>query len=94
MLIDYIYIFYTIWERHLTMVDKVLHCLEDNGFTMNSLKCKCTVKETNWLGYWLTPMGLKPLEKKVDTILDKISKSGYDSLTAAEKAILFDASKK
>ena len=33
-------------------------------------------------------------QKKVDTILDKISKSGYDSLTADEKAILFDASKK
>lgn len=33
-------------------------------------------------------------QKKVDIILDKISKSGYDSLTADEKAILFDASKK
>jgi len=33
-------------------------------------------------------------QKKVDIILDKISKSGYDSLSADEKAILFDASKK
>ena len=33
-------------------------------------------------------------QKKVDAILDKISKSGYDSLSAEEKAILFDASKK
>jgi membrane associated rhomboid family serine protease len=33
-------------------------------------------------------------QKKVDAILDKISKSGYDSLTADEKAILFDESKK
>ena len=33
-------------------------------------------------------------QKKVDLILDKISKSGYDSLSAEEKAILFDASKK
>jgi len=33
-------------------------------------------------------------QKKIDQILDKISKSGYDSLTAEEKAILFDASKK
>ena len=33
-------------------------------------------------------------QKKVDAILDKISKSGYDSLTGEEKAILFDASKK
>lgn len=33
-------------------------------------------------------------QKQVDLILEKISKSGYDSLTAKEKAILFDASKK
>ena len=36
----------------------------------------------------------KANQKRVDAILDKISKSGYDSLTAEEKAILFDASKK
>ena len=33
-------------------------------------------------------------QKRVDAILDKISKSGYDSLSGEEKAILFDASKK
>lgn len=33
-------------------------------------------------------------QKRVDAILDKIAKSGYDSLSADEKAILFDASKK
>jgi len=33
-------------------------------------------------------------QKKVDAILDKIAKSGYDSLSKDEKAFLFDASKK
>lgn len=33
-------------------------------------------------------------QKRIDVVLDKISKSGYDSLSADEKAILFDASKK
>lgn len=32
-------------------------------------------------------------QKKIDTILDKISKSGYDSLTKAEKEFLFKAGK-
>jgi membrane associated rhomboid family serine protease len=36
----------------------------------------------------------KSNQQAVDAILDKIKKSGYDSLTGAEKAILFDASKK
>lgn len=36
----------------------------------------------------------KANQQKIDAILDKIAKSGYDSLTGEEKAILFDASKK
>jgi len=33
-------------------------------------------------------------QEKIDTILDKIKKSGYESLSAAEKEFLFNASKK
>ncbi|NCP89171.1 MAG: rhomboid family intramembrane serine protease, partial [Flavobacteriales bacterium] len=32
-------------------------------------------------------------QKKIDVILDKISKSGYDSLTSEEKEFLFKAGK-
>ena len=32
-------------------------------------------------------------QKKIDVILDKISKSGYDSLTSEEKEFLFRAGK-
>jgi hypothetical protein len=33
------------------------------------------------------------VQKKIDSILDKISKSGYDSLTKEEKETLFKAGK-
>ncbi len=36
----------------------------------------------------------KANQEKIDEILDKISKSGYDSLSKDEKAILFDAGRK
>ena len=67
--IDDIEIFDTTGEDHVTYLREVLLCLENAGFTINPLKCEFAVKETDWLGLWLTPTpGVKPWQKKIAAI--------------------------
>eukprot|EP00957_Ditylum_brightwellii_P029896 2262007-Ditylum_brightwellii.AAC.1 len=45
------------FEDHMKLVGMVLKHLEDNGMKINPLKCKWGVKETDFLGHWITPEG-------------------------------------
>ena len=67
--IDDIGVFTNSWEEHMKVLRIVLQKLQENGFTINPLKCEWSVKETDWLGFWLTPNGVKPWRKKIDAIL-------------------------
>jgi hypothetical protein len=57
------------WDHHVNLIATILRSLHENGFTINLLKCEWAVKETDWLGYWLTPQGLKPWKQKIDAIV-------------------------
>ena len=67
--IDGVGIFTNSWGDHIKSLDAILQQLRENGFTTNPLKCGWAVKGTDWLGYWLTPIGLKPWIKKINAIL-------------------------
>ena len=74
--IDDIAIFSKNYDEHMDKVNTVLQRLEATGFKINPLKCEWCVAETDFLGYWLTPDGIKPWKKKVETIL-KMKRPSY-----------------
>ena len=69
MYIDDLAAFLDSWDAHLVLLEKVLTILQDKGFAVNPLKCEWGIQETDFLGHWLMPQGVKPWRKKIDAIL-------------------------
>ncbi len=64
------------WQQYLKKLDVILHCLKMNGFTVNPLKCEWYMQETDFLGFWMTPTGIKPWKKRAEAVL--VRKRGRD----------------
>src|SRR5210317_1926098 len=67
--IDDIKIFSNSYEEHMQVIKEVVQRLQTAGFKINPLECEWCVKETDFLGHWMTPEGIKPWRKKIDAVL-------------------------
>ena len=56
------------FENHLLEVDTVLTRLQKVGLKVNINKSFFARHELEYLGYWITREGIKPLTKKVEAI--------------------------
>ena len=56
------------YEDHLEKVDATLHKLQEAGLKVNAPKSFFARAEIEYLGYWITRNGIKPLTKKVEAI--------------------------
>ena len=66
---DDIAIFSDSWKEHVSMIDQVCKRLNEAGFKVNPNKCFWAKQEVPFLGYLMTPDGLKPLKSKINAIM-------------------------
>jgi hypothetical protein len=57
-------------EDHLQVLDQVLQCLQQNSLKINLDICFFGNKEVSYLGFTLTPDGIKPGKRKFRAIKD------------------------
>ena len=65
---DILYIIKEGFDDHLTNLRKVFQRLKNAGLKINLPKCEFSTQGLEYLGYWLTPHGIQPLEKKIEAI--------------------------
>lgn len=57
-------------QEHLQHLEEVFRRLEQNGLTLNPEKCEFGQPEIDFLGYHITPEGIKPQTCKVEAIMN------------------------
>ena len=66
-------------EEHLSHLEQVLTRLSKAGLKVNAVKSFFGRTELEYLGYWITQNGVKPLNKKVEAITNLSSAPNYRS---------------
>jgi hypothetical protein len=55
------------YKDHIQKVAEVLKHLQAAGLQVNLPKSKIAIQELEYLGYWLTPQGIRPMSNKVES---------------------------
>lgn len=66
--LDYILIVSTSVEEHITHLKRVLQRLDEVGLRLKPSKCHFAKRQIDYLGYTLSPDGVRPNSKKVEAV--------------------------
>jgi hypothetical protein len=62
----------TFEEDHLEKLEGVLKILSDKGLRINADKSTFCATEIEYLGYWISCLGIQPIPKKVEAIKNMV----------------------
>ena len=65
------------FDKHLENIEKTLKAFTKNGLILRAEKCDLVKEETEFLGHRVTPQGIRPIKRYIDTIqkIKKIQKT-------------------
>jgi hypothetical protein len=59
-------------DDHLEKMEVVFNLLSDKGLRVNAEKSTFCAEEIEYLGYWISKSGIKPIPKKVEAIKNMV----------------------
>ena len=68
------------WNDHLEKLDKVLQRLGEAGLQVNAEKSFFGKTETEYLGFWITRDGVRPVAKKVEALKNLVPPTNVKQL--------------
>ena len=60
------------FEEHLEQLNEIFKYCQKTGLKMNGKKCRFGLNEIGYLGYIVTPSGVKPNPKKIQAIMRRL----------------------
>ena len=74
-------------EERMKTVEATIKELDETGIRLKSEKCQIAKSETEWLGYTLSAKVIKPTDKKVQAITEKLRPKNLKDLRSFTGAI-------
>ena len=74
-------------QQHIEKVEEVMKTIDEAGIRLKFRKCKIAQSKTEWLNYHLSVSGIKPIDEKIQAILDRLRPTTLKQLQSLMKAL-------